>query len=346
MGLIIPSVPYKSQYDADADEFRNDCGPASLAMILQSYGVHVSTDAVYRKTGATANRYVSIGQLMRAALGYGVPFEYFYDWSLEQLMDTLSQGRPLITLIHYGAWSQLDPGVSTQNSFEGPHFVVVLGYDDQHIYVNDPLWKLDRRNEGYRRAWPHEQFMAAWNSNHLDGNRDRSGIFSQRVLPTRAYSSANPSATPLVDFTHVESQRMQAWIKYFALPEPDSSNPASLNAYQSAMSKWGQQYVEHEVTAEEDLTLIAEKYYGDPAKWQVILAYNALTEVDTIHDGQQLKIPEPQRTASRENLIETRRGGTFNHSNLGKEQAPTDLSKNVIRPVMYAGTNLSDNASR
>ena len=344
MGTIISSIPYKSQYDADASEFRNDCGPASLAMILQSFGVHVSTDAVYRKTGTKANRYVSIGQLMRAGLSYGVPFEYFYDWSLDQLMDRLSKGQPLITLVHYGAWSQLEPGVSTQNKFKGPHFVVVLGFDNQYIYVNDPLWKLERRNEGYRKAWSHDQFMQAWNSNHLDGNRDRSGIYSHRVLPTRGYKPADPNAASAIEFPSLEAQRMQAWIKYFSLPKPDAENPASLNAYQSAMSKWGKDYVEHTVTAEDDLTQIAERYYGDAEKWPVILAYNGLTESDTIFDEDVLRIPEPSREAPSRTPDEPR-GGSLGTPQLEKEALPAELSEDLVRPVIFTGTNLGDNAS-
>ena len=38
MGLIIPSIPYKSQYDDDASDFRNDCGPACVAMVLNALG--------------------------------------------------------------------------------------------------------------------------------------------------------------------------------------------------------------------------------------------------------------------------------------------------------------------
>ncbi|GAG86338.1 unnamed protein product, partial [marine sediment metagenome] len=191
MGTLISSVPYKSQYDDDAVEFRNDCGPASVAMILHAFGIKVSTDNVYRKTGATANRYVSVGQLIRAGLSYKVPFDYFYGWSLEQLQDTLRKGHAIITLVHYGAWSQLNPGISTQNKFKGPHFVVVIGFDEKHIFVNDPLWRGTRRSEGYRRAWTHEQFMAAWESNHLDGNRERSGILSRRTLPTDKYGKSD-----------------------------------------------------------------------------------------------------------------------------------------------------------
>ena len=324
MALIIPSIPYKSQYDADAEDFRNDCGPASLAMILHAFGVNVSTNTVYRKTGTKAHRYVSISQLMRAGLSYGAPFEYFYNWDLERLLNALRQGRPLITLVHYGAWSQLNPGISTQNSFRGPHFVVVLGFDDQHIFVNDPLWKEERRAEGYRRAWTYDEFLAAWESNHLDGNRDRSGIVSQRTLPTKTYGKADRTTPSKFELHPHEMQRLQAWVKFFSVPMPDFQNPASLSAYQSALNKWGQRIARHKVTEDDDLDTVARKYYGDPKKWEVILAFNGLTPSDPIHDGDTLLIPEPLDQPVRLELEELPRGGTFLHSEIEKPQFAID----------------------
>lgn len=325
MGVIIPSIPYKSQYDDDAGEFRNDCGPASLAMVLRAFGVNVSTNAVYRKTGTKAHRYVSVGQLMRAGLSYGVPFDYYYNWTIEQLKDSLRKGHALITLIHYGGWSQINPGISTQNTFQGPHFVVVLGYDEKHIFVNDPLWKEERRSEGYRLAWTYEEFMAAWEGNHLDGNRDRSGILSHRTLPTKNYGKMEEADYSQFELKPQENQRLQAWIKYFSLPQPDFHSPASMNAYQSAMRKWGKRIARHTVGPDDDLSLIAQKYYGDPSKWEVILAFNGFTQSDTIHDGDLLKIPEPLETPLRIALEEIPRGGTFTHSSLEKENSLLEI---------------------
>ncbi len=111
MGVIIPSIPYKSQIDPDAGDFRNDCGPPCLAMILHGPDVEVSTNAVYRKTGAKANGYVSVSQLMRAGRAYGVPFDYFNDWSMMHLQVAIKGGHPFIALVHYGEWVKIDPGI-------------------------------------------------------------------------------------------------------------------------------------------------------------------------------------------------------------------------------------------
>jgi hypothetical protein len=318
MGLILSSIPYKSQYDPDASEFRNDCGPASLAMILHAFGINVSTNSVYRKTGTEANRYVSVSQLMRAGLSYGVPFDYFYNWSIEKLKEGLLAGHTMIVLVHYAGWSKINPGVSTQNTFEGPHFVTVVGFDDEHIFVNDPLWKEERRGEGYRKAWTYKEFFAAWDSNHEDGNRDRSGIITQRTLPTKAYSKEDWPTPGRAEINPRELQRMQAWAYAFGVPNPDITSPASVNAYMAAMGKWGQRIASHKVSANDDLGILAHKYYGDPMKWDVILAFNGLAQSDTIHDGDLLRIPEPLEQPISLPMEQIPSGGTFRHSEIQK----------------------------
>ena len=298
MGLIFPSIPYKSQLDADANEFRNDCGPTALAMVLNAFGKNVTTNAVYRRTGASANDYVSVGQLMRAGETYEVPFGYFYSWDIERLKRAVGEGQTMICLVHYGAWSQIDPGVSTQNTFTGPHFVVVVAFDDFNIYVNDPLWTGARRLEGYRLAWTYEQFNAAWGSNNLDGQRDYSGIYCQLPLPTEPYGGDNGGSTegtetPVYQLDPEMSRRIMAWAYMNGIPEPDITSPAVATAYITAMGAWGERVARHEVEDSDTLGLLALRYYGDPMKYPVIQIFNGMQASDTIHDTDTLLMVEP-----------------------------------------------------
>jgi uncharacterized protein YvpB len=293
MGVIIPSVPFKSQYDPDAGEFRNDCGPASLAMVLAAFGVNASTNAVYRRTGAKANNYVSIAQLMRAAQSYELVFDYFHAWNVQQLIDVLNTGRVAIALVHYGAWSQINAGISTQNPFTGPHFVTVVGADDKYIYVNDPLWKDNRRTHGFRKAWTHAEFYAAWSSCHLDGNRDCSGILTQAALPVSAYGSGSGPASRQFALDPQTANRIRAWAYFNNAPQPALENPATANAYLTVMGGWGTRVVRHTVVENDDLSMLAFHYYGDGLRWRVILAFNGLEGADAIADGDVLLIPQP-----------------------------------------------------
>jgi uncharacterized protein YvpB len=313
MGVIIPSIPYKSQLDTDAGEFRNDCGPTSLAMILHAFGVEVSTNAVYRKTGAKANGYVSVSQLMRAGEAYNVPFDYFSGWTLDTLKARIKDGRPAIALVHYGEFVSIKPGVSTQYNFNGPHFLVVLGYDDDNIYVNDPLWSGSRRSQGEHKRWTYAQFKKAWGANSKDGNRNFSGIVSKRKLSTDAFGTSGTPVTPPPTFkvdpiTHL---RMKAWAAYFKIPLPEINNPAVANAYTTAMGNWGLRITMHKVTEVDTLGLLALKYYDDPLKWDVIAYFNGLGPGDTIHDNDVLIIPEPMEKPKAIPESAQPQGGTF-----------------------------------
>jgi hypothetical protein len=295
MGAIIASIPYKSQYDPDANEFRNDCGPACLAMVLGGFGISASTNAVHRRSGVQGDRYVSITQLMNAASSYGLTFEYFYAWTVPQLIETVRSGKAVIALVHYGAWSQMNPGISTQNTFQGPHFVVVIGADDRMIYVNDPLWKEERRAQGFRKAWTHAQFYTAWSACHLDGNRDCSGIVTQQPLPTTAYGRGEPALLSQAKLDPQTVCRLRAWAFFNNAPLPTQTNPATLYAYLTAMGRWAHYRVQHTVASGDDLGLLALRYYDDPMKYRVIEAFNGLNPGDTIMAGDVLLIPEPRQ---------------------------------------------------
>jgi nucleoid-associated protein YgaU len=160
----ILDVPYRSQWDDDANKSNTDCGPACLAMVLGFYSEQASINGLLSATGAPPGQYVSFGQLQRVARSYGITFQYGVGFSLNDLKRWIDEGKPSIALIRYSFWSQIDPGISTQDTYRGPHFVVVIGYGDGHIYVNDPNYWPPRREEGHAKAWSEELFDRAWSN--------------------------------------------------------------------------------------------------------------------------------------------------------------------------------------
>ncbi len=314
MGVMLQSIPYKSQYDADANDFRNDCGPACVAMILNALGRNVTTNTVYRKTGAAANGYVSVGQMMRAARAYNVEFTYFYPWTLNDLMRSLDSGKAVIPLVHYGAWSNLG---KTQSSFKGPHFVVVVGYDEEYIYVNDPLWQKTRRNEGEHKRWTHKEFLKAWATASYDGNRNYSGIYCTLPVPVSP-ANGGEAAEPVEEIPPfiIEPdllRRILAWATYYHVPVYAIDSQAVLTAFTDAMGDWGLRVEEHIVSSDDTFGLIASHYYNDPMKWEVILAFNGMSSSDTLHDGDILMIPEPLEQPVEIPPVEIPTGGTNNY---------------------------------
>ena len=287
---VLLRVDYKSQYDPDAAASRNDCGPTCLAMLVNALGIAATSDVVFHRTGAAADGYVSMAQLMRAAESYGTPLEFRKGWDLAQLRAALDRAQPVIALVHYGAFSELAPGVSTQSSFGGPHFVLVVGYDDEAVVVHDPLWTGSRREEGAYRRWPNAVWLAAWGQCHRDCdaegrcNPDYAVLISVRPL-TDAQRTHAPAET---------LRRARARAAWDGQPLPDLSQPGNWQQHLAALGDWGKRTVAHQVRRTDTLWLLAKAYYGDGRKLSVIQHFNGLAAADVIHDAQVLLIPEPQ----------------------------------------------------
>jgi len=288
MGTLL-NLPYKSQSDPDASISRNDCGPTCLAMLINGLGQIATTDAVFRRTGAAPDHYITMAQLMRVGESYNVPLEYRKGLGLGHLRGYLDAGKPLIALVHYAAFSELQPGVSTQSLFKGPHFVVVVGYEEDYVLVHDPLWTGERRTEGKFKKWSNAIWLQAWGRCHEDrdatgqGNPDFAALISVKAVSPDAKTQISPSLM----------RRIRAKAAYQNLPQPDLTQPASLNSYQLALGEWGKRVVSRAVQSTDTLWRLAKAYYGDGNKMSVIRYFNGLEETDVIQDGQVLQIPEP-----------------------------------------------------
>lgn len=285
----ILNIAYKSQYDLDAAASRNDCGPTCLAMMLNGFGLTATTDAIFRRTGAAADDYISMAQLMRVAESYGVPLEFRKGWGLGELRAMLDLGRPVIGLVHYGAFSQFKPGVSTQSGFKGPHFVLVVGYDEQNVLVHDPLWTGTRREEGGFKKWPNKVWLQAWSECHLDC--DPRGNCNPDFAALVTVRSLSPDARTQIPADTIRRLRAKAAYDNTALP--DLSQPASLHSYLAALGQWGKRTLARVVQESDTLWSLAKAYYGDGNKMKVIQYFNGLEDTDVIHNGQVLVIPEP-----------------------------------------------------
>lgn len=136
------AVPYRSQEDPDAGRYRNDCGAACVGMLLDWQGVHLTTNALAAQTTlAQHDDGLTCWQLAALLNKNGVPARV-RTLHLADLRAELDAGRPVILLVWYGHIP------NRQATFSGGHFFVVVGYDEDSFYVNDPDWWGARRNEG------------------------------------------------------------------------------------------------------------------------------------------------------------------------------------------------------
>lgn len=164
-------VAYKSQWDADASDTRDDCGPCSIAMILNFFGEDVTTNAVFRKTGATINSLISVQSMINAINAYGYKASYFTNQTTDQLKGYLNQGLPVIALVHYGSFlSRQDKG------FSGGHFFDVVGYRDDGYFVNDPDFYSPLRKDGDHHFYTNSEFENGWTSCSMDKNPNNTFI--------------------------------------------------------------------------------------------------------------------------------------------------------------------------
>lgn len=126
------------------------CGPASLKMVLEYWGVNKSEEEV----AATCNRDPEIGTndvvLKKAAESYGLKVEIENDASFSSIQSWLNRRVPVIVNWFTGGRSDYDD----QEVPDG-HYSVVVGLDDTHIYLQDPeigrLRKLER--DDFMKVW-------------------------------------------------------------------------------------------------------------------------------------------------------------------------------------------------
>lgn len=156
-------VTYKSQWDSDADDSKNDCGAASLAMCINYFGGNVTTDTVFQKTGEKVDDGINFTQLQQAATAFNFKLVGSINKNIDDIKNLIDRGIPAIVVVHY----EFLP--NKQDTYKGGHILVVRGYDADKVYTNDPDFYSTRRNEGDNKAYPIAEFVKAWNST-LDGN--------------------------------------------------------------------------------------------------------------------------------------------------------------------------------
>lgn len=161
-------VPYKSQHDPDAHGTKNDCGPASAAMILNYYGENTTTDEVFRRTQA-GQGLIRVAELKKAISSYGYDSEFITNAEPQAINDLINQGTPLIALVHYGYLSSRQ-----DKNYKGGHFFTVVGYRDDGFFVNDPNFWGDFRQDGDHHFYKRNEFIDAWSNCWQDKNPNKS----------------------------------------------------------------------------------------------------------------------------------------------------------------------------
>lgn len=143
------AVPYRSQWDYNAQQGRANCGPASLSMAIGKYGVQTTTDEVAAKvrdgsTGGTDFKSQNAKDLLNQ---HGLEEQDVNN--MDSLASHLDKGQPVIILVDNKQYMRTQNGRSVPYpsgmGFEANHVVVATGYEKdaagniQSVFINDPL---------------------------------------------------------------------------------------------------------------------------------------------------------------------------------------------------------------
>jgi hypothetical protein len=143
-GNVELKVPYLSQIDSDTDQGFRMCFSSSCAMaldylcpgVLQGHKDDFYLSKV-NEVGDTTDPYAQ-----RYALeSFGLDVDFRQDLTLSDIKTQLTKGIPVpIGVLHQG------PSSSPAG---GGHWVIVVGFDEDGLIVNDPYGEMDVINGGY-----------------------------------------------------------------------------------------------------------------------------------------------------------------------------------------------------
>ncbi len=137
------------------------CGPASLKMVLQYYGVDKSEEELAELTDCDPEAGIEAGRLLTAAEEFGL-VGFVKDGSeYEDIKrEVLQNGRPVIV-----DWFSEDDG----------HYSVVVDVDEENIYLLDP-------EIGYVRAMRWKKFYRVWFDFPGEFIRDKDDLSIRRMV--------------------------------------------------------------------------------------------------------------------------------------------------------------------
>jgi predicted double-glycine peptidase len=124
-----------------------DCGAAALRAVCQYWGVGPEDEDDFIKACETDKQDgTHPDDIIRAARAFGLKAGGREGISIEQLKHCIDLHRPVICAIQAWEW----------DSDEG-HYVVAIGYDDNHILFQDPSIKNNMRGR-----LSYDEFLERW----------------------------------------------------------------------------------------------------------------------------------------------------------------------------------------
>lgn len=163
--MVMLNVPWIGQWGANANRFRPDCGPASVAMLLEFYGKRHgwTVDQLANQTAlADGAGGLMPSDLVKLAALHGLPCKVVTA-SEDMIRAELLAGRPVIPLVAYRfITNRLDQG--DKNPGTDGHFFVLVGFDSTHFVANDPDYWIPFTSRGHDTLIPYTELGQAMNA--------------------------------------------------------------------------------------------------------------------------------------------------------------------------------------
>lgn len=149
----IISCTKKYNKDIDIEPFvqtdDSRCGPATLKMVLNYYGIKASEDELAKECNHTYKNGCKNSDMERVLNSYGFDVESKENGTIEEIKEWVDEGIPVIVDWFTG-------GVNPKNEdVPNGHSSIVVGVDETHIRILDP-------EHGEIRNLKHEEFMRVW----------------------------------------------------------------------------------------------------------------------------------------------------------------------------------------
>lgn len=132
---IIRNIPFYPQEDFQ-------CGPASLAAVLNYWGIPVTPEQVAKDIYSNSAKGTLNIDMLLYAQSRGLTASQ-YPGGLNDLREKIDLGEPLIVLVDYGV-----------SIIQANHFMVVVGYNERGVVANSG------RDE--MKFIPVEDFLKSW----------------------------------------------------------------------------------------------------------------------------------------------------------------------------------------
>lgn len=111
-----------------------NCGPAVLQAIINYYGIVISQRSIAKIVGTT-DWGTTIGNVMSFLMSEGFTVTGKFHAKKKDITSILDRKIPIIVLIQDGEYDE------TRKTIENGHFVVLVGYNEDSVFIMDPLRK-------------------------------------------------------------------------------------------------------------------------------------------------------------------------------------------------------------